>query len=369
MNYKKLGSTNIKVSTLGMGTNGLGNFQNHSLEKTRNRQKIYQFAQENGINLFDTAEVYGEGYSEFILGKTFNRIREQVVISSKVNPDNCSHFALKRSVKETLKRLGTDYIDLYQIHWINPFIEFEETFTALEELVLAGYIRAMGVCNFSIPMITQASKYLKKIKISSNHIEFNFFNQYEVLKDRNYYQENKVSVIGYGVLNHLNLNFTKKQRKFLGGLQKNYNKTLPQILIRYFTSFENTILLSRTDNIEHLKTNLNSFDFNLTSEQYQQFYEMFKFKVQNIPMKKIKIPEQFKKFNNSDNFKNQNNLIPSPLIIAQTFVKYNYFKPLKLLEKEGFYYLDSYDFYGELKKYLAWRILYDISKPIPAIII
>ena len=368
MIYKNLGSSNIRVSTLGLGTNGIGNFQNNNPDKTHNLQKIYQFALERGINLFDTAELYGEGYAEFILGETFKKKREQIVISSKVNPDNCTHFGLKRSIKESIKRLGTDYIDLYQIHWINPFVELEETFTILEELVLAGYIRAIGVCNFSISMVAQTSKYLKKIKISSNHIEINLFNQYEALKNLHYYQENKISIIGYGVLNHLNLNFTKKQQAFLDDLQKEYNKTLSQILIRYFTSLESIILLSRTDNIEHLKTNVGSFDFNLTAKQRQQFYKLFQYKFQTIPMEKIKIPQQFKKFNNFEIFKNQNNLIPSPLTIAQTFVKYNYFKPLKLLEKNDYYYLDSYDFYGELKKYLAWRILYDFSKPIPSIV-
>ena len=367
MIYKNLGSSNIRVSSLGIGTNGIGNFQNNSREKTHNRQRIYKFALEKGINLFDTAELYGEGYAEFILGETFKKKRGQIVISSKVNPDNCTNFGLKRSIKESLKRLETDYIDLYQVHWINPFIELEETFTTLEELVLAGYVRVIGVCNFSIPMVTQVSKYLKKVKISSNHIELNLFNQHEVLKNLNFYQENKISVIGYGVLNHLNLNFTKKQQEFLDGLQEEYNKTLSQILIRYFTSFENTILLSRTDNIEHLKNNLNSFDFNLTPKQRQRFYKLFQYKVQNIPIRKIKIPNQFTK--NFEIFKNQDSLIPSPLIIAQSFVKYNYFKPLKLLEKNGYYYLDSYDFYGELKKYLAWKLLYDFSKPIPAIVI
>lgn len=365
MIYKKLGSSNIKVSTLGLGTNGIGNFQNNSQKKTRNRQKIYKFAQANGINLFDTAELYGEGYAEYILGKTFKKKRGQIIISNKVTPDNCTHLALKRSVKESLKRLGTDYVDLYQIHWINPFLELGETFSTLEELVLEGYIRTIGVCNFSIPMITHASKYLKRIKISSNHIELNLFNQYEVLKELNYYQENKISIIGYGALNHLNLNFNEKQQIFLQGLQKRYNKTLSQILIRYFTSFENAILLSRTDNIEHLKSNFDSFNFNYTAEENRQFYKLFQFKIENIPMKIIRIPNQFSNFNI---FKNQNNLIPSPLIIAQTFVKYNYFKPLKLLEKNGNYYLDDYDFFGELKKYLAWKLLYDFSKPIPAIL-
>lgn len=367
MIYKNLGSSNIRVSSLGIGTNGVGNFQNNSLEKTQNRQKIYQIAQENGINLFDSAELYGEGYAEFILGKTFRKKRDQIVITSKVIPDNCTRFSLKRSVKESLKRLGTDYIDLYQVHWINPFIELEETFTTLEELCLSGYIKTIGVCNFSIQMIIQANKVLKKIKLTSNHIELNLLNQYEILKNLEYYQENNISLLGYGALNHLNMSFNKVQQKKLTDLQKKYNRTLPQILIRYFTSFEKVILLSRTDNIQHLKNNLNSFNFNFTERELQQFHKLFRFETHDIPMEKIKIPKQFC-YDNFSILKNQTNLTPSPLIVAQTFVKYDYFKPLKLVKIKDFYYLDSYDFYGELKKYLAWKLLYDFSKSIPAFI-
>lgn len=368
MIYKKLGFTNIRVSSLGIGTNGVGNFQHNSREKTRNRQKIYQFALENGVNLFDSAELYGEGYAEFILGKTFSKKRRHIVISSKVSPDNCTHFALKRSLKESLKRLQTDYIDLYQLHWVNPLIPLEETMATLEELVLAGYVKAIGVCNFSIPMVTQASKYLKKNKISSNHIELNLSSQHEAFSNLSFYQKNKISLIGYGALNHLHLNHNGPQKKFLDSLQKKYTKTLSQILIRYFTSFENVILLSRTDNIEHLENNLKSFDFNLAPEEHEQFYNLFHLKVQNIPMKRIKIPKQFEKFSNVDILRNENNLIPSPLTISQTIVKYDYFKPLKLMGENGYFYLDNYDFYGELKKYLAWKLLYNASKPIPAIV-
>lgn len=365
MIYKKLGSSAIKVSSLGIGTNGIGNFQNNSREKTYNRQKIYKFALDNDINLFDSAELYGEGYAEYILGKTFKGKRSQVVITSKVNPDNCTHIRLKKAIKESLKRLQTNYIDLYQIHWLNPFVDLEETMNTLEELVLGGYIKAVGVCNFSIPMVIEAAKFLKKIKIASNHIEINLFNQHELINNFDFYTENKISLIGYGALNHLNFILNKRQKVFLDNLQKKYNKNLPQILIGYFTSFENLILLTRTDNMEHLKNNLDSFSFTLTKEELQNFRNLFKFRLQNIPLRSIKIP---KKFNNFDILKNSDRLIPSPLIIAQTYVKYNFFKPLKVQEKDGNYCLDNYDFYGELKKYFAWNLLYGFSKPIPSIV-
>jgi aryl-alcohol dehydrogenase-like predicted oxidoreductase len=369
MIYKQLGTTTRNVSTLGLGTNGVGNFLHNSPEKTANRQKIYQFAFQNGINFFDCAELYGEGYAEHVLGQTFKKNREQVIITSKVIPDNCTYLTLKRSIKESLKRLQTDYLDLYQVHWVNPFVPMEETFAALEETVREGYVKGIGVCNFSLSMVTAARACLNKVKLSSNHIELNLFNQPDVLETLEYYRDNGLSLIGYGALNHLKPGFTQPQQEFLDELMGNYHKTLPQILIRYFTSWENTILLTRTDNINHLQSNLNSFDFDFTPEQIKKFHTLFKSRVQHIPFDQITIPEEYKKIRTYDHFKNPTNLIPSPLTVAQTYVRYNYFKPLKLIDKKGYFILDTYDFYGELKKYYAWRMLYGSSEPIPAFIV
>lgn len=368
MIYKKLGFSNIKVSTIGMGTNGVGNFQVNDRKKILNRQKIYRLASENGINLFDSAELYGDGFAENVLGKTFKENRKQIIISSKVTPNNSTYYALKKSFRKSLKRLQTDYIDLYQLHWINPSIDLEETFLALEELVSDGLLKAIGVCNFTPLMINEASKYLRKTKIVSNQIEFNLLNQTEVLRDLDFYNKNRITVVGYGSLNYLGLEFNREQQSFLDSLQKRYDKTLPQILIAYFTSFENVVILFRTDSIDHLKINLNSFGFKFSPGEVSQFYKLFKSTVKKVTTGDIRIPDQYKKLTIADILKNQNDWIPSPLILAQTFIKYNYFKPIKLLQKNDYYDLDRYDFYGELKKYLAWKILYQNTKPIPAIV-
>ena len=209
---------------------------------------------------------------------------------------------------------------------------------------------------------------MKKVKISSNHIELNLFNHHEVLEDLAFYQKSKISLIGYGALNHLSMPLTKIQQDFLDSLQKRYNKTKSQILIRYFTSFENIILLSRTDSIDHLDNNLHTFDFDITEKERNRFKDIFQYKIQHIPVKKIKIPPNFNK-TNFEILQNPDDLIPSPFVIAQAFVSYYYFKPIKLLKKKDYYYLDNYDFYGELKKYLSWKLLHNDTTPIPAIVI
>lgn len=367
MIFKKLGSSQTIVSALGLGTNGVGNFYHPNLAKTRSRQKIYKNAFENGITLFDSAELYGDGYAEFILGKAISKNRDKIVISTKVNPDNCSYLLLEKSLKKSLKRLQTDYIDLYQIHWINPFIDLEETFASLEQLVKEGLIKNIGVCNFSPQMILLANKILKKHKIVSNQIEFNLLSQSQTIKDLQFYKDNNVTIIGYGGLNHLNSFSSPKQKQLINYLTRKYKKTLAQLIINYLTSFENIIQLIKTDNITHLNENLKSLDFKMDKNDLEAIKENSNYQIQYIPFIKIRIENRLK-IDRFQILKNSKKFIPSPLIIAQTFVKYNFFKPIRLIRKGDFFNLDTYDLYGEYKKYLAWSLIFDSSSKIPAIV-
>ena len=101
-----------------------------------------------GVNFFDTAEGYGDGYSEQLVSRGLGNRRQDVVIASKVSPNNLAPADLKAACERSLKNLNTDYIDLYQVHWPNRDIPFADTYRALEDLRDAGKIRAIGVSNF-----------------------------------------------------------------------------------------------------------------------------------------------------------------------------------------------------------------------------
>jgi len=103
-----------------------------------------------GVNFFDTAEMYGDGRSEVVLGKALNGHRHEAVIATKVSADHLSRVEIQRACERSLQRLNTDYIDLYQIHWPNWETPIAETLEALEELRSQGKVRAIGVCNFGI---------------------------------------------------------------------------------------------------------------------------------------------------------------------------------------------------------------------------
>jgi aryl-alcohol dehydrogenase-like predicted oxidoreductase len=148
MQYRKINKTEIEVSAIGMGCWAISGGEYWGEQDEAEAIAAIDEALDVGINFFDTAEIYGDGRSEELLGKAFANKRERAVIASKVSGSHLGRDDLRRACEGSLKRLRTDYIDLYQIHWTDWDTPIEETTGALEELKQEGKIRAIGVSNF-----------------------------------------------------------------------------------------------------------------------------------------------------------------------------------------------------------------------------
>ena len=152
MQYRQLGSTGLRVSTVGLGTNNFG-FRMDEESSLR----VAKFAVDQGINFFDTANMYGRGLSEERIGKALKGIRQDVIIGTKVglemgdgtNDRGASRYHIMQQVEDSLRLLQTDYIDLYQIHRPDPNTPIEETLRALDDLVHQGKVRYIGGSNYN----------------------------------------------------------------------------------------------------------------------------------------------------------------------------------------------------------------------------
>jgi aryl-alcohol dehydrogenase-like predicted oxidoreductase len=154
MDYRALGRSGLKVSAVGLGCNNFG-----MLIDAAQTQKVVDKAIDLGITLFDTADVYGDmGKSEEFLGKALGARRKDVLVATKFgNPmgkgvmeqGGGSRLYIMRAVEASLRRLGTDYIDLYQIHRPDPATPIDETMRALDDLVRQGKVRYVGHSNFA----------------------------------------------------------------------------------------------------------------------------------------------------------------------------------------------------------------------------
>lgn len=161
MEYRLLGGSGFKVPVLSLGTGTFGGrgefFQGFGSSDVEEATRLVDVCLENGLNMFDSADVYSGGAAEEILGAAIKGRRDQVLISTKAtftfgqgpNDVGSSRFHLIQAVEGSLRRLGTDYIDLFQLHAFDAMTPVEETLNTLDDLVRAGKIRYIGCSNFS----------------------------------------------------------------------------------------------------------------------------------------------------------------------------------------------------------------------------
>jgi len=158
LEYIKIDGTNLVSSRIALGTWAIGGWMWGGSDEKESIRTIHE-ALDQGINLIDTAPIYGYGRSEEIVGEALHRYgrRQSVILATKVGIDwtngkierNSTRQRILQEIEDSLRRLQTDYIDIYQVHWPDPLVPVEETALTLRELYEQGKIRAIGVSNYS----------------------------------------------------------------------------------------------------------------------------------------------------------------------------------------------------------------------------
>ena len=179
MQYRILGNTGVKVSVIGLGAN---NFGGRNDEPSSFR--VLDQALDLGVNFIDTADVYNLGKSEQVIGNWIKGRRDRLVIATKFvmamddypNSRGASRYHIFNAVEDSLRRLNTDHIDLYQVHWPDPETPIEQTIRALDDLVKQGKIRYFGSSNFSALQLSEAlwtSQYFNLNSLVSEQCYYN----------------------------------------------------------------------------------------------------------------------------------------------------------------------------------------------------
>jgi aryl-alcohol dehydrogenase-like predicted oxidoreductase len=198
--------TSLKVSPIAIGTWAIGGWMWGGTDEAESVATI-RTAFEHGINIVDTAPVYGFGRSEEIVGKAIAEggLRSDVLIATKAGLEwdggrvfrNASRARILREVEDSLRRLRTDYIDIYQVHWPDPLVQIEETADAMHILLTQGKIRAIGVSNFSV---LQMERFRRIAPLHVLQPPYNLFERGIEADLLPYCRENKIATLGYGAL-------------------------------------------------------------------------------------------------------------------------------------------------------------------------
>lgn len=198
MELHPLGTSDIKITPIIMGTWQAGKSMWAGIDDTETTKAI-RIAFQAGITTFDTAEEYGRGHSERIIGKALSDVRDQVVYATKVSPNHLKYDQIIDALHRSLKNLKTDYIDLYQIHWPSgswgsKYVPIEETMRAMNDLKEQGKIRAIGLSNFSLSQLEETATYAH---IDSLQAPYSLFWRHVEKQTMPYCVNNSITILAY----------------------------------------------------------------------------------------------------------------------------------------------------------------------------
>jgi aryl-alcohol dehydrogenase-like predicted oxidoreductase len=206
MEFVEIPRAGFKVSRVAIGTWAIGGWMWGGTDEAESIATI-RAALDHGINVVDTAPAYGFGRSEEIVGKAVadGHLRSNVIIATKTGLEwqgdrvwrNASRTRIMREIEDSLRRLQTDYIDVYQVHWPDPLVTIEETAEAMYALYNQGKIRAIGVSNFSVD---QMARFRRVAPLHVLQPPYNLFERGVEADLLPYCRENKIAMLGYGAL-------------------------------------------------------------------------------------------------------------------------------------------------------------------------
>ena len=266
MELKELGKTGVMLPEIGLGTSAYDGGPG-PLRK----------GVEAGAFLIDTAERYG---SEEVVGQVARGQRKSVFLATKVSGANLKYDQVITAANDSLSRLETDYIDLYQVHWPDPSVPMKDTMRAMEALVAEGKVRYIGVSNFTVDQMKEAQDALKQNDIVSNQVLYNLADREIEDSILPYCQENGITIQAYsplaqGKLSSLAFFWRSKAMKVLREIASETGKTQAQVALNWCTSKSNVSAIPKSSSGERMVEFCGASGWRLAPEQIELLNRSF----------------------------------------------------------------------------------------------
>ena len=271
---KKLKSS-FELPVFGIGTWQMGGryIRNPLNDDARDIQAI-KTAIELGVTHIDTAEIYATGWAEKLVAKAIKDFdRRKLFIVSKVAGNHASYNGVLRACEKSLKRLETQYLDLYLIHWYDRRFNLKNTMRALDELLEKGLIKNIGVSNFTKERLAEAQNYTKN-KIVCDQVHYNLMIREPERKSLlEYCQQNDVLLVAYRPVQKGLL--LKNVPEIMEEMCKKYQKTPAQIAINWLIAQDNVVTIAKSSQLEHLKENLSAIGWQMEKPDIEKLRQEF----------------------------------------------------------------------------------------------
>ncbi len=274
MEYRLLGRTGEKIAAIGLGTWLIGGGSSPDYSMDMEAIEAIRYAIELDMTHIDTAEMYGGGHAEELVGEAIKSFkRDEIFIASKVWHTNLRYDDVLRACERSLRRIQTSYIDLYYIHWPSDVIPLSETMKAMERLYKDGKIRYIGLSNFSPTQIEEARSYLSTTDVVAIQAEYSLYNRKIEGDVIPYCFRNNLTVVAYSPLARgallADLRKPMERRvKLLMELAEKYSKTPVQIALNWVIWHDQVIAIPKALQRQHLEENAGAAGWKLTKEDY-----------------------------------------------------------------------------------------------------
>jgi diketogulonate reductase-like aldo/keto reductase len=255
---RPFGATDIPVAVIGQGTWRMGE------DAARRRHEVAALCLgiELGMTHIDTAEMYGDGGAERVVAEAIAGRRDRLFLASKVLPSNASHTGTIRACEASLRRLGTDHLDLYLLHWWSERHPVEDTMRAMSELVRRGLTRWVGVSNFDVGQMRRAQAALGGLPLACNQVLYH-------LRDRAieedvlpHCERARVAVVGYTPLARGGY-----MRGAVAEIAKRHGRTPRQVALNFLARRPALFTIPKASHPEHVRDNAGALDFTLTPSE------------------------------------------------------------------------------------------------------
>jgi len=270
--FREFGTTGVQMPVIGQGTWNMGDVRARAEEEIRS----LRIGIDLGMTHIDTAEMYGDGRAEVQVGRAISGIRHKVFLTSKVLPSNASCPGTLRACEQSLKRLGTDYLDLYLLHWWSEKHSIEETMAAMEQLVRVGKVRFIGVSNLEIHQLLQAQEALVREKIVCNQVCYHLQARGIEFSLVPHCESRGIAVVGYSPFGSGKFPEEGSRKwKALAGIARRHGKTPRQVALNFLTRHKGVFSIPKAVNADHVRENADGAGWDLSAEDLRSIDEAF----------------------------------------------------------------------------------------------
>lgn len=265
---------------------GIGTWYLGDSEETYEQEKaVIQYALQHGVTLIDTAEMYGNGKAEKLVGDAIQGFdRESFKIVSKVLPQNAGKQNMRRSLEASLKRLQTDYLDLYLLHWRGR-VPLEETVAAFEELKAEGKIKAWGVSNFDVEDLEELRQEPNGEQGQLNQVLYHLGSRGIEVALKPYMEQKGMPVMAYCPMGQGGaLNKKMRHNETIQTIAKEHHISDMQVILAWVLHQKNVVAIPRTSKLEHMKENIAAQKIRFTEAELSKLNQVFPAPAERVPL-------------------------------------------------------------------------------------